>query len=428
MGRKTHGNYVSNLTSISGLSTWSNNVKKSIRYIYLNNNSLKSVEALKDFSNIYELWLLYNNNLGTLKGLEQHYSLTNLVVQDSGLSDITALNGCKNLSYLSIFYNKNLSSLNGLQNTNLKKIWANNCSISDISALKNLNNNGNVSPILEYLNLENNSIVDISSIENCKKINNLWLAGNSNLDSDILSKASIMQIFKNCKGSYSIDSKYGLLFIDDEKINLENYNLTDDQLALLQGKTNIKALCLTNNSQLSNSKLEQVLSTLTNLVVLKLNGVTNLSSCNFISSLPKLMYLDIRDTNLTNLAKLEECENNNTLSLVALLLNNPNTTLSNIQKAISMISFRSMDGDALPLQYIFEKERNRGILIFHSNLMKKLSGLNQITRLYSYYGSGVSDMDRILANLDCIDLSKCTRLERISVRRFIYSYSYFFFS
>ena len=144
----------SNLTDISGLKNFPVNIKEKIKYMYLNNNNLKSIEPLAGFVNLYELRLMGNSNLESLTGLENHNELKYLVLQNSGIArksdsvsqnlgvqDISGLLGCKNLYYLSLLGNKNLKNLDGLTKcSSLYFLLCDNCDLTDISSLAGIEN------------------------------------------------------------------------------------------------------------------------------------------------------------------------------------------------------------------------------------------------------------------------------------------------
>ena len=117
-------------------------------------------------------------------------------------------------------------------------------------------------------------------------------------------------------------------------------NLTDDsdEINALKGRTNVTRLNLSGNENLSNEKLQEILSTMTGLKALSLNGCTNLSSIDFIGQgkVTELMELDLRNTNpsLTDLSNLNDYATN----LKTLILSNTNTDMSKMQTTINQVS------------------------------------------------------------------------------------------
>ena len=394
-----NSNTRNNVTNISSLSSFAPNIKASIKYMYLNNNNLNSIEALKDFSNIEEIYVLCNSNLTSLTGLENHTSIKYILAQYTGIVDLIGLSGCSNIN-TGIFTKTNLQSLDGLSSSSLNQIDAENSKVTDISAL-----NDNTS--ITYLQLENNSsLQDISSIKNCSNINNLYLAGNTLLDETVLSSLEFQNIIKNCGTNYSLDGKYGLLFLNQERVDLSNSNLTDEQLELLRGKENIKGIKLTGNASLSNSKIEDILSTLKNLECISLVNLSQVSSINFVKELNNLVELDLRGTAVSDLSILENLANENKLSIGSLILDNKDIDVTKIQKTISYVSINGK-----PTNYTFNEDgslRTSGIIILNKDVCKLFESCTEIVSFKNY--STVGGVDAT------IDLSNCINLTEISAR------------
>ena len=88
-----------------------------LKYLYLNNNSFKSINSLKDFKNLNEADLMCNLNLENLDGLENNQNLIFLCAQFCNLKNIIGVKGSKNLKTASFKFNSNLETLSGLENT-----------------------------------------------------------------------------------------------------------------------------------------------------------------------------------------------------------------------------------------------------------------------------------------------------------------------
>ena len=328
----------SNLTNIDNLEKFSNNLKQSIKYLYLNNNSFKSINSLKDFKNLNEADLMCNINLENLDGLENSTNLVYLCAQYCNLKNIVGITGSINLRIATFDSNLNLESLTGLEDSkNLDFLTAWKCNINDVTALKD-------NMKLRYLNLANNiNLQNIIALKNCTGIKKLYLSGNENMIGievrDALADETT-HILQNCGGNYSIPSKYNIYFTTLTSYDYSNLNLTDDsdEINSLKNKTNVTRLNLSGNSQLSNAKLQEILSTMTGLEYLSLNGCTNLSSIDFVGDkkVTKLVELDVRNTSksLTDLSNL----NNYATDLKTLVINNTSTDMSKIQVTINRIS------------------------------------------------------------------------------------------
>ena len=74
------------LTNIEPLANLSDSTKKAVKYMYLNNNSLTSIESLSGFENIY-LLRVEQNKLLSLKGCENMNDLTYIHSNNNNLGD-----------------------------------------------------------------------------------------------------------------------------------------------------------------------------------------------------------------------------------------------------------------------------------------------------------------------------------------------------
>ena len=325
----------SNVTDISSLSKFAQNIKSSIKYMYLNNNKISSIEVLEGFSNIYELDLMCNSTLSNLKGLENHPSIVYLTVHNCNLTDISGLQGTIGLKYFTLHTNSNLSNLNGLeQSMSLDTMLAYSCNIIDITALVNHTN-------LKYLSLYSNvNLENVITLGTLTGLNNLYLANNEKMIGievrDALADPTT-HILQNCGGNYSIPSKYNIYFATLTSYDYSNMNLTDDsdEINALKGRTNVTRLNLSGNAQLSNEKLQEILSTMTGLKALSLKGL-QLENLDFMNNVTGLVELDIRNCN--NISSDLSILNTKGTNLKNFVTNNNNIDLTKIQTAINNIS------------------------------------------------------------------------------------------
>ena len=167
---------------------------------------------------------------------------------------------------------------NGL--TALTDLDLRNNSLSDISALENLTS-------LTYLTLRDNSLSDISALENLTSLTGLNLGNNTSL-SDI----SALEHLTNLT----------LLYL---------YNTSLSDISVLEHLTNLRTLYLDDTSLSNISVLEH----LTNLRTLNLGNNTSLSDISVLENLTNLRNLDLRDTSLSNISALESLTNLTSLYL-----------------------------------------------------------------------------------------------------------------
>ena len=402
----------SNVTDISGLSKFAQNIKSSIKYMYLNNNKISSIEALENFSSIYELDLMCNSTLSNLKGLENHSSIVYLTVHSCNLTDISGLQGTTGLKYFTIQNNSNLTSLNGLeQSMSLDTMLAYSCNITDITSLANHTN-------LKYLSLYSNvnleNVITLGSLTGLKE---LYLASNEKMIGTEVRDAladPTTHILQNCGGNYSIPSKYNIYFATLTSYDYSNMNLTDDsdEINALKNRTNVTRLNLSGNSNLSNAKLQEILSTMTGLQYLSLNGCINLTSIDFIGQgkVTKLIELDLIDTasSLTNLSNL----NNYATSLVRLYINNTKIDMYSMQTTINRIGMVCGTGAT---SNGFEYKDS-----WYSSNSWSQNGIHLYGNLNEYDFSNCNSIEYFtMRSTTCygtLDLSKCQNLKYCDIR------------
>ena len=377
----------SNITDISSLSKISSNTKNAIKYMYLNNNKITNIESLKDFSNINLLYLMGNSNLSNLNGLENHTNIKYIYSHNCGIEDLTGLTGCNNIVNLTLQNNK-ISSFAGLENANtIDLLYAYNNKLVDISVLNGKNS-------IKTLHLKNNTdLINIKSIATLSNVKYLYLAGNINMN--VADVQSIEKIISQCS-EYTIPDKYLKYFSTATQYDYTNSSLNDysEEILALKNRTNVTYLRLYGNSNLGKSRLgslikqgalstteldsitknlsltdaeknivnlwknyndiqiknmtdndiiskenendiyiRYVLSTMTGLEQLSIAKIKNITSIDFINKVTKLMLLDLRNTEITDLSILET----NALNLDGLAITNSNIKMQDIQGTISRL-------------------------------------------------------------------------------------------
>ena len=344
----------SELTDISPLKNLSQETKQAIKYLYFNNNNIEDVSVLEDFSNLYFV-RLETNKLTSCKGLENKSSLRYL------------------------YLNNNLLGINETEIPNEEA--------DSISFLKN-------NTALYRLDLSNNSnLKQISYLKNITGLKHFLLTNDENIGSSCI--VELKDILGKCE-LLDMPSKYYLGLDNSPKMNLSNLSLTDEDIMLLKNNTIIESLNLSNNKDLSNEKLQEVLSTCTNMKAINLSGVSNLESIEFIKFMPNLITLDIRDTKVVDLELL----NDNVPNLGTLCINNENIDLTTIQEKISTLNKNY--GTTII------KNGSQGLAINNPNLIKKLKDCTEITRLEMYNDTGSTNTT--------IDLSNCEKLTYVRSR------------
>ena len=416
----------SNVTNIDGLDSFNDTIKKSLKYLYLNNNSFTNVNSLKDFTNIVELQLMCNSNLSNIDGLENHSNLSCLTLHNCALTtignnDLGGLSGCSSLNNLTLQNNTNLTSLAGIESSiNLFRLVANNCNLTNIDSLANHSK-------VSYLQLANNiNLVNVLVIKDCKSINYIYLDNNVNmkgedirdsLNSSVSDTDNTLLISKCLNGYTNIPKKYWDYFLttadalDFSYATIGEY-LTDDSIKWtnLLNRTNLRKLNISGQTQLSKATLDKTLKTLTGMKCLSVSGITNIDNIDFVSNMNGLIELDIRETasSLTDLSKL-----NSITTMKTLIVSNYGIDFSKIQTTLNRFTNYSgyYDGNfnlSFGMTYSYWAS---GIMLIGDGSKYDFSNCKELTRFIISEGPFNNNL-----NSGTIDLSKCSKLTTVNTR------------
>ena len=369
-----------NLTDISGLKKLTQTTKNAIKYLYINDNKITSIETLADFSNLYYI-RAQNNQITSMKGLENKNNLTYLNMSTNQLNDTTDSK------------NPEVDVLNSIAGN--KKLY--------------------------WLDLKGNQIKWISYLKECTSLKYLYLDGIETINDEDM--AEIKDIIKNAKNTvYS--SKYSLSLIDNNisKLDLSSQKITESQFKALKNCKNLTYLSLYNvtftndtgtnlNENELNNLLNEVLPNFTKLTELSLYNI-KFSNMTFISKMPNIVMLDLRNTLVTTAGTtgMTLLENNQNLGVLA--INNSNIDLSKIQNTVTRLAKSgATPGESGTTSHILGAHCS-SLVCNNPTVIKTLENCTNITNLafgmqsYSYYNT----------NFD-LDLTKCTKLVEV---RFLY--------
>ena len=375
----TYRNIESNtteLTDISGLAKLSTITKNAVKYLYINDNKITSLEPLADFSNIYYL-RAQNNQITTLKGLENKANLTYLQVGYNKLDDITEIK------------DENVDAISAIAGN--KKLY--------------------------WLDLRNNKIKWISYLKDCSSLEYIYLDNIETIDAEDMAK--IKDLINSAKNTvYS--PKYSLSLVDDNisKLSINSQSITESQFRALKSCTNLTYLSLSstnitndagsvlNESEL-NALLNEILSNFTKLTELSLYNI-KFSNISFISKMPNIKMLDLRNTlvtteGTTGLTLLENCT-----SIGVLAINNSSIDLSKIQNTINRLANNNVSaGTEGGTSHIFNSYAS-ALICSNANVLKTLEKCTNITNLkfgmqsYSYSNTSLN-----------LDLTACKKLKSV---------------
>lgn len=146
---------------------WPSGYAASIETLDLTNNNISSLKFVDDHKSIKYLYLA-NNKITSLEGLENAYNLEVLDLRGNNVIDLTPLSRLSNLKILLIDDNY-INDLSPLKNLNsLKVLSLKNNNVSTIIPIKD-------NPSLEVLNLSNTTFNNTSELSNLTNLRNLYL-------------------------------------------------------------------------------------------------------------------------------------------------------------------------------------------------------------------------------------------------------------
>ena len=353
------------------------------------------------------------NKISTLEPLNNLSSITknaieNLSLENNEISDLSVLKEFTNVRLLRVECN-NLTTLDGLENMKqLSKISASNNQLGINDSLEESETDALYSlkdiTTLERVNLANNNIkrIDYISSNPVGQITYLKLQGNSEMISSSVSKiAEIYNAIDNGNAK-NIDNKYlkylstsntlsypGITLADIEDIDYLKNMSADDKLKVTSLDLSTKTTVLNNNTKmqdntlLSDSELNEIVSSFLNLTFLNLSGQRNLETVDFLNSLKYLKELRIEDTNIISDDEVRKINvyGSGKEKGITLYINNKYMNLKELQDLISVS------------QTVFRD----------SDLVKQLENCTEITYLHLNNSTPCKNLD----------LSKCTKLKRI---------------
>ena len=264
-----------NVNDLSCLKELSTNTKNAMKSMYINNNDISNIEFISDFTNLIYLSINYNSNITNLKGIKSLKKLETLEALECDLG--------KDEIYDTNLIDKGKNSENALYE------------VQELNTIK-------------YLDLRNNkNLKYISYIKNNVNMKNLYLSGNPNF---VISEVvEIKDLYNSVdKLTKNLDNMYAKYLNTSEVYNYNSCNLNDtsDEILALEAlpkadKLKVKVIDLRNNKDLSDSKLNELLSSgFENVFSVRLSDCTNLKSLNFLEFIPNVQELLIGNTSVAS--------------------------------------------------------------------------------------------------------------------------------
>ena len=404
-----HGEF----SELRHLSNLSDVTKKRITNLFLNNNSIKNIDNLYEFSGVTRLRIegnyledlngIYNKskNIGMIS-LRYLYANSNCLGKNESATEMNT-----ETDSLSIFANSTYDEVN------LKYVFTSRFSY------------------LYTVSLTNNSIIWMNYLSSTNSINRLRLENIStlNLNSGI---QSLMPILEKNGIEIGCDS-YVQTYINDnskkiEKLSLANKTMTASEfLTYLEGRENYVKLLninnlilkddsgvvLTNETELKfNNVINTALKKLNKIVALRCYNLKYLTTIDFVENLNSLNQIDLRGTNVVDLDKLVTyCP-----AIASVIIDNPNIKLFNEEddNGIRPISaFESLcnkiKNNGINTSYAFYME-SKGVILTSLSLIDDLKFCTNLTYFRSsFYNLGCifkeSNVTFDLRNSKITDLS-----------------------
>ncbi len=368
----------SKVTNISALKNLSSTTKETIKYLFLNNNNISTIQELTDFKNVLTLHC-ETNMLENLKGIES-------------MQNLTQLYACNNM-------------LGNLEIDSEKQ------ENDGIKSLENITT-------LEKIDLRSNQIIWIDYIKNCENIQLLYLSGNTRLNN--VSLLDIKTLCIKCGGNFNISNNYSLLLLDENTnlLDLSWQNVAKSNFELITGATNLELLNLEGmklsddagniiSGEDANEIYNNVLKSFKKLKRVNLSSLgDNLTTIEFIRNgdITGIIELELFNTNVTTGTKNEAGEFSGLE-----ILNNYSESLGNLELTTKTIDLSQIQGVICKL-YANNKLgywKNRafsGLCCYDSDIIKTLEKCYDITELALYSN---------LNNIGNIDLTQCENLKNI---------------
>lgn len=266
-------------------------------YVIENNLQNKTITIDRnDVANITELELS-NENITSIKGLENFTSLNKINISKNKITNIGSLSKLSNVSVLNLSNNNGITDFTPILNSKgLTELYLSSMGINNVEFLSGLSN-------VSTLDLSSNSISDISSITNMNNITNLNVSGNTSLTllDDIAKHNTIKSLDISRTGITNLEEIYklrNLTKLNIRSLAVKNLNSIlekdDNGIAFL---SNLEDLDISYTKSVSFGNLS-IFENLKNLYMMGI-GITSLSG---ITALPgTLEYINLEGNNITKL-------------------------------------------------------------------------------------------------------------------------------
>lgn len=272
------------LTSIEGLRGRDINLKE----LYINDNNLTDITPISEYTSITNL-VLYNNNITNINDLSGMTGLSNINLSNNNISNFSDLITTPNLVTIDLSFNK-ITAI-----PDISDFWVN-LSILNISSNLLTDTSGvGGHPTIESLIIYNNGLTELSGISNMPELENLVIFDEPlELEINVVDRnpnyiSIIRDSFNNLE---SLDLQENNVFDFGFELgnNIEIYNS-------INGLTDIAIINFTN---MDINVIDNLSINLSNLQELNLDK-NNITDISFILGNPKLEILHINNNIIGNL-------------------------------------------------------------------------------------------------------------------------------
>ena len=287
----------------------------------------------------------------SLGGVTFKASATELNLSDMGLYDISALSACKSLVKLDLSNNY----------------------ISDITALMDI-------PSLQWLDISDNSVSDLRPLMGMSSLENVY-AGSNGVSSTVPlgSLTSLRELYlgNNPIYDYSGLSKLRML----ETLDLENTDLTDDDLTALSNLTNLRLLQVRDNPQLTGNAVDALDARLNGCRIdhSELAYYIELGGQRFLDDITEL---NLTGANITDISPITGFKN---LQIVKLGSNAITNIYTFDWMDCSTVTYLDLSGNGLTDAASLANFRNLETLVLTNNQLSNINGLILLKNLKFLY-------------------------------------------
>ena len=266
-----------------------------LTYLDISNNFIEDISGISNMKNLTILDLS-NNNIESIEALKNLTKITNLNISDNEIVS-EDLGEIENLKSLEVFYaeNCNLYDISKITSKKLKDINLSNNYIDEISSL---NNNKD----LISINLSNNNIKDISSLSASSNLKNLNVGENivNNNGASVVKNFNKLENLNISNGSItSIDTLKNLTML--KGINLDGNKILD--LSPLNNKQKLEVLSLS-DCNINNNQLKSI-NSLNNLKEIDISN-NNITSIESLNNSKNIVYLDVSENEIKDISSLSQ--------------------------------------------------------------------------------------------------------------------------